>query len=228
MKKLIVFFAVIALLAIFLGASGNALKSITAVDSTGSDTEYVTDVSGTSKPNDETGTNDSSTDAVKYTYNIKIYKSGSSTQLGTLKFDSVSETVSVRISGNSLIFESDDKYQPVQFTEYKSIDTVSPSVITPGDTVVYITYTDETTNPTHTHSYTITKNATCTTSGTKTCSCGSTVTIAALGHTWDTGSASDCTGNQTCYDCDAIGPAGPHKDYNNDDKCDYCDIKIYS
>lgn len=36
----------------------------------------------------------------------------------------------------------------------------------------------------HQHSYTVTANATCTTAGTRTCSCGDTQTIPATGHSW--------------------------------------------
>ena len=44
----------------------------------------------------------------------------------------------------------------------------------------------------HTHSYTVTKAATCTASGTETCSCGETLTIPATGHSYTHGICDYC------------------------------------
>ncbi|MBR2389020.1 MAG: hypothetical protein IKB02_10025 [Clostridia bacterium] len=86
-------------------------------------------------------------------------------------------------------------------------------------------YTKETTE--HTHSYIITKAATCKTSGTSTCSCGATQIIPSTEHSWST--PADCTTNPICtvcfYEGDVI--AGPHiGDKNGDGNCDGCGTKI--
>ena len=211
MKKAIIIFAVLSIFVIVLGAMSGVIRTSEPGDTiVTNDVEVSTDNSIVS--------GEVNTDVVKYSYDVKIYKSGTSTQLGTLKFDSASETVSVRIAGNSLVFEANDKVQPIQFTDYKSIDTVSPGVITPGASIVYITYTIKT--PTHTHSYTPDDNATCTEAGTKSCTCGATVTMAALGHEAENIRLESCNDVAYCIRCGIPMKSGPCVDTDGDGYCD--------
>ena len=78
----------------------------------------------------------------------------------------------------------------------------------------------------HTHSYTVTKAATCTASGTETCSCGATQTIAATGHSYSVTKAATCTssGIKTCGSCGAtqtIAATG-HKYGSDSSFCSVC------
>ena len=114
----------------------------------------------------------------------------------------------------------------------ESTDLVSDSL--PGDSIESTTADpitsdssfETTEDEEHVHSYKITVAATCTTSGTKTCSCGATQTISALGHDFDPTSG-DCKTKVECTQCGLWnGGYGPHKDYNGDNKCDYCNTSM--
>ena len=216
MKKIFIVLAVIAIFAIALAAIGNKIESSVPNESTdvsNGSFETVTSniIDGTEKVD--------TTDTSKYTYDIKIYEYGTSTELGTLNFDSSSDVVTVRISGNSLIFESSDVVKPIQFTDYNSIDTVRPTTVLSGSSVVYITYTKNTSG-THIHSYISDDNATCTTSGTKSCACGATLSVPALGHQAEDKILESCNDIAYCIRCGIPMESGPHIDTDNDGYCE--------
>ncbi len=224
MKKIIIAFAIIALFAIAFGAFGDLFSGLSTVDD-------ITTEKDTLSPGTSSSSTDSSAVSTEssytYSYVVNIYKQGTTTKLGDIELDSNNNSAMLSISGNVINLDAGDKIAGIQFTDFKSVDTLSITSVSPGTTSVYITYTEKSSSSTHTHSYTTTKAATCTTSGTKSCSCGATQTIAATGHDWDLGSANDCQQQSICFTCEAVGgPVGPHTDWNDDNKCDLCDTSM--
>ena len=226
MKKIILIFAIIALFAMAFNAFGDALLR----SSPG--TDVTSDIVTSSSDSDITTTDTSDVvtePSYTYSYTVNVYKQGTTTKLGDIELESNNPTATLQISGNLLRLDAGDKSASIQFTDMKSIDSISESNFSHGTSSVYITYTEKTSSggSTHTHSYTTTKAATCTSSGTKTCSCGATQTIPATGHSWDSTSAIDCQCPSICFDCDASGgPVGPHTDEDNDGKCDLCNVSM--
>ena len=188
MKKLIIIIAIVMIFVLFMG---NLNKIDNLISDISSEIEESTKAKDTTAPGTSSG--DGTGSVTKYHYNIQLRESGTNKYITTFELDSTKNVAYFSVdSSNDIWLKAADGAQIGLDTEGWTNIVLSETTVYPTTLTVYVNYTstntggDSTGNgeTPHTHSYTTTTAATCLIAGVKSCSCGATQAIAALGHSW--------------------------------------------